>query len=168
LPLSHPLEDIFAHNADLWFTAYAELLASLDALTHAWLHRCRNDVEAMRQATRQIAEWQTPTDMPRLRQAWLSDAIRRASEELAALSTGISALTDKATADFAKAARRVGEPPCGVSGEMLEAAGNKPSTPRPMRMRTRDHEIRFRVGAHNEEHTVATRSTAAGTSWARR
>jgi hypothetical protein len=45
-PLSNPLGEIFAHNANLWFTSHAELLANVDALTHAWLNRRREGVEA--------------------------------------------------------------------------------------------------------------------------
>jgi hypothetical protein len=144
LPLSDSLEEIFARNADLWLTTYGELLANLDALTHAWLHRSRNGVAAMHQALQHMTEWQNPQETLRIQQELLSDAIRRATENLAALSNGISSLTERATGEFAKAVRKVSEPPCAVSDEMLKAAGNKP----PTRLRTRDHQDRSRVGIH--------------------
>ena len=48
LPLSKPLGEAFAQNATLWFATQAELLANVDALTHAWLSRRREGVDAMR------------------------------------------------------------------------------------------------------------------------
>jgi hypothetical protein len=45
-PLSNPLGEMFAHNANLWFTTHAELLANVDALTHAWLSRRRDGVDS--------------------------------------------------------------------------------------------------------------------------
>ena len=39
--ISNPFGEIFAHNANLWFATHAELLANVDALTHAWLSRRR-------------------------------------------------------------------------------------------------------------------------------
>ena len=37
--LSNSLDAIFAQNVDLWFTAQTQVVATVDALTHGWLHR---------------------------------------------------------------------------------------------------------------------------------
>ena len=125
-PLSSPLGEIFAHNANLWFATHAELLANVDALTHAWLNRRREGVEAMREAVQQMTECQEPAEMLRIQQEWLSGAFDRASQDIAALNNGIASMTEKATKDFEKAARTTGEPLKLVGGETLMAAGNKP------------------------------------------
>ncbi len=119
-PLSSPLGEIFAHNANLWFQTHTELLASVDQLTHAWLTRRREGVEAMREAIQQMTECQDAAEMLGIQQEWLSGALRRTSEEIAALNNGIASMTQKATADFEKAALSV------VGEEMLKAAGDKP------------------------------------------
>jgi anthranilate phosphoribosyltransferase len=125
-PLSSPLGEIFAHNANLWFATHAELLANVDALTHAWLNRRREGVEAMREAVQQMTECQDPAEMLGIQQEWLSGAFRRASEDIAALNSGISLMTEKAAKDFEKAARKAAEPLNVVGEELLLAAGNKP------------------------------------------
>src|SRR5712692_164542 len=129
-PLSNPLGEIFAHNANLWFATHAELLTNVDALTHAWLHRRREGVEAMREAIQQMTECSDPAEMLRVQQEWLSGAFRRANEDITALNNGISSLTRKANTDFERAARKVAEPPLRVlypvEEVMLMAAGNKP------------------------------------------
>src|SRR6266404_789381 len=129
-PLSNPLGEIFAHNANLWFTSHAELLANVDALTHAWLNRRREGVDAMREAIQQMTECQDPAEMLQIQQEWLSGAFRRASEDVAMLNDRIASMTQKATTDFERAARKVAEPLYPVSEEMLKAAGNKPQKDR--------------------------------------
>jgi anthranilate phosphoribosyltransferase len=125
-PLSNPFGEIFAHNANLWFTTHAELLANVDALTHGWLNRRREGVDAMREAIQQMTECQDPAEMLRIQQGWLSGAVRRAGQDIAALNDGIATMTQKATTDFEKAARKVAEPLNAGGEEMLKAAGNKP------------------------------------------
>jgi hypothetical protein len=152
-PLSSPLGEIFARNANLWFRTHAELLANVDALTHAWLTRRREGVDAMREAIQQMTECQDPAEMLGIQQEWLSGALRRTSDDIAALNDGIASMTQKATAEFEQAAREAAEPltvgqavreimePLAVAGqaareeplarqetrqEMRMAAGNKP------------------------------------------
>ncbi len=125
-PLSNPLGEIFAHNANLWFTSHAELLANVDALTHAWLNRRREGVDAMREAIQQMTECQDPAEMLQIQQEWLSGAVRRTADDIAALNDGISSMTKKTTTEFERAARRVTEPFHTADEEMLKAAGNKP------------------------------------------
>jgi hypothetical protein len=125
-PLSSPLGEIFAHNANLWFATHAELLANVDALTHAWLNRRREGVEAMREAVQQMTECQDPAEMLSIQQDWLAGAFHRASQDIAVLNNGISSMTEKATKDFEKAARKVSEPLKLVGEDVLLAAGNKP------------------------------------------
>ena len=125
-PLSNPLGEMFAHNANLWFTTHAELLANVDALTHAWLSRRRDGVDSMREAIQQMTECRDPAEMLSIQQDWLSGAFRRASEDVAMLNDGIASMTQKAATNFEKAARKVAEPLHAVSEEMLKAAGNKP------------------------------------------
>ena len=79
-PLSNPLGEMFAHNANLWFATHAELLANVDALTHAWLNRRRAGVDAMREAIQQMTECRDPAEMLHIQQDWLSGALRRANE----------------------------------------------------------------------------------------
>ena len=125
-PLSNPLGEMFADNAKLWFATHAELLANVDALTHAWLSRRREGVNSMRAAIQQMTESRDPADMLRIQQQWLSDALRRVSEDITGLTTGLSSMTEKATVDFEKAAHKVVAPLYAVSEEMRHAAGNKP------------------------------------------
>ena len=125
-PMSNPFGEIFAHNANLWFATHAELLANVDALTHAWLNRRREGVDSMREAIQQMTECRDPAEMLSIQQDWLSGAFRRASEDVAMLNDRIASMTQKATTDFEKAARKVAEPLHAVGDEMLKAAGDKP------------------------------------------
>ena len=125
-PMSNPFGEIFAHNANLWFATHAELLANVDALTHAWLNRRREGVNSMREAIQQMTECRDPAEMLSIQQDWLSGAFRRASEDVAMLNDRIASMTQKATTDFEKAARKVAEPLHAVGEEMLKAAGDKP------------------------------------------
>jgi Phasin protein len=124
--LSNPLGEMFAQNANLWFATHAELLANVDALTHAWLNRRREGVNSMREAIQQMTECRDPAEMLRIQQDWLSGALRRASEDVAMLNERIATVTQKATTDFEKAARNVVAPLYAVGEEMRQAAGNKP------------------------------------------
>src|SRR5882724_1154848 len=105
-----PMADIFAHSADLWFTTQAGLLADVDALTHAWLHRRREDLEAMRQALQRMTGCQDPAEILRIQQEWISGAFRRATDDIATLNTAVSSMTMKATADLERAAAEVTKP----------------------------------------------------------
>jgi len=125
-PMSNPFGEIFAHNANLWFATHAELLANVDALTHAWLNRRREGVDSMREAIQQMTECRDPAEMLSIQQDWLSGAFRRASQDVAMLNDRIASMTQKATTDFEKAARKVAEPLHAVGEEMLKAAGDKP------------------------------------------
>ena len=125
-PLSNPLGEMFAHNANLWFATHAELIANVDALTHAWLDRRREGVDSMREAIQQMTECRNPAEMLHIQQDWLSGALRRASDDVTMLNERITSMTQKATTDFEKAARKVAEPLYAVSEEMLKAAGKKP------------------------------------------
>jgi hypothetical protein len=129
-PLNNPFGEIVAHNANLWFTTHAELLANVDALTRGWLNRRREGVDAMREAIQQMTESQDPAEMLRIQQGWLSGAVRRVGQDIAAINDGIASMTQKATTDFEKAARKVAEPLHAVGEEMLKAAGNKPQKDR--------------------------------------
>ena len=129
-PLSNPLGEIFTQNANLWFATHAELLANVDALTHAWLNRRREGVDSMREAIQQMTECRDPAEMLSIQQDWLSGALRRASENVAMLNERIASMTQKATSDFEKAARKVAEPLHSVGEEMLKAAGDKPQKDR--------------------------------------
>src|SRR5882762_6646931 len=117
-PLSSPLGEIFAHNANLWFRTHAELLANVDALTHAWLTRRREGSDAMREAIQQMTECQDPAEMLAIQQEWLSGVLRRTSEDIAALNDGIASMTQKATADFEQAALETAEPADAAETEM--------------------------------------------------
>jgi hypothetical protein len=125
-PLSSPLGEIFARNANLWFRTHAELLANVDALTHAWLTRRRQGIDAMREAIQQMTECQDPEEMLSVQQEWLSGTLRRTSEDIAALNSGIASMTQKATTEFEQAAREGAGPLTAVGEEMLKAAGDKP------------------------------------------
>ena len=125
-PLSNPLGEMFAHNANLWFATHAELLANVDALTHAWLNRRREGVDSMREAIQQMTECRDPAQMLHIQQDWLSGALRRASEDVTMLNERIATVTQKATTDFEKAARKVIAPLYAIGEEMRQVAGNKP------------------------------------------
>jgi hypothetical protein len=50
MPLNNPMADIFTRSADHWFATQPALLADVDALRYAWLHRRRASIDATRQA----------------------------------------------------------------------------------------------------------------------
>jgi hypothetical protein len=125
-PLSSPLGEVFARNANLWFKTHAELLANIDALTHAWLTRRREGIDAMREAIQQMTECQDAAEMLGIQQEWLSGALRRTSEDISSLNDGIASMTQKATAEFEQAAREAAEPLLPAGADMLKAAGDKP------------------------------------------
>jgi hypothetical protein len=126
VPVSNPIGEVFAQNANLWFATHAELLANVDALTHAWLNRRREGVDSMREAIQQMTECRDPAQMLHIQQDWLSGALRRASEDVTMLNERIATVTQKATTDFEKAARKVIAPLYAIGEEMRQVAGNKP------------------------------------------
>jgi anthranilate phosphoribosyltransferase len=125
-PLSQSVAETFVHNADLWFATQAELLTDVDALTHAWLDRRREGVDAMRQALLRLTGCQDPGEMLHIHQEWLSGMFHRAAEDIAAFNTGIWSMTKKATTDLERAAREVTEPIQAVGAEALKAAATRP------------------------------------------
>lgn len=124
-PSGNAVGDLFANNADLWFTTQAELLADVDALTHAWLNRRRKGVDAMRHAFAQMSRCQDPAEMLRVQHEWFSSALQRAMDDIAELNDSIASMTKRATGSFEAAARNAGEPLLAVPEEMLAAAGDK-------------------------------------------
>src|SRR5712692_3966504 len=115
--MSNAMGEVFAHNADLWFTTQAELLANVDALTHVWLNRRQDGVDAMRHAFEQMTRCQDPVEMLRVQHEWFSSALQRAMDDIAALNDGIASMTRKATGNLETAARNAGEPPLAVREE---------------------------------------------------
>jgi hypothetical protein len=122
-PLSNPVAGIFARNADQWFATQAALLADVDALTHAWLHRRRETVDATQQAIQQMTGCQHPGEILHIQQEWLSGVFRRATEDIAAFNASISSIAQRATTDLEKAAREITEPIQAVGEEEPKAAG---------------------------------------------
>jgi hypothetical protein len=122
-PLSNPVAEIFARNADQWFATQAALLADVDALTHAWLHRRRESVDATQQAIQQMTGCQHPGEMLHIQQEWLSGVFRRATEDIAAFNTSISSIAKRATTDLERGAREITEPIQVVGEEEPKAAG---------------------------------------------
>src|ERR1700722_5755632 len=98
-PLTNPVAEIFTRSADQWFATQSALLADVDALTHAWLHRRRESVDAMQQAIQQTTGCQDPGEMLHIQQEWVSGAFRRANEDVAAFNTSISSITKRAVTD---------------------------------------------------------------------
>jgi hypothetical protein len=125
-PLSNPMAEIFARSADQWFATQAALLADVDALTHAWLHRRREGIDAMQQAIQQMTGCQHPVDMLQVQQEWLSGVFRRVTEDIAAFNSSISSITKRATTDLERAAHEITEPIRTVGGEEPKAAGARP------------------------------------------
>src|SRR5258708_37598172 len=109
-PLNNPVAEIFAHSADQWFATQAALLADVDALTHAWLHRRRASVDATQQAIQQMTGCQHPGEMLHIQQEWLSGVFRRATEDIAAFNTSIASIAKRATADLERGAHEITEP----------------------------------------------------------
>ena len=123
MPLNNPVADIFARSADQWFATQAALLADVDALTHAWLHRRRESVDATQHAIQQMTGCQHPGEMLHIQQEWLSGMFRRATEDIAAFNASISSIAQRATTDLEKAAREITEPIQAVGEEEPKAAG---------------------------------------------
>jgi arginine decarboxylase-like protein len=117
--------EIFARSADQWFATQAALLADVDALTHAWLHRRRESVDATQQAIQQMTGCQHPGEMLHIQQEWLAGVFRRATEDIGAFNTGISSIAKRATTDLERAAREITEPMQAVGEEEPKAAGVK-------------------------------------------
>jgi phasin protein len=124
--LCNPMAEIFARSADQWFATQAALLADVDALTHAWLHRRRASVAATQQAIQQMAGCQNPGEMLHIHQEWLSGVFSRVTEDIAAFNTSISSIAQRATTDLEKAAREITEPIRAVSEEEPKAASARP------------------------------------------
>ena len=122
-PLNNPVAEIFARSADQWFTTQAALLADVDALTHAWLHRRRASVDATQQAIQQMTGCQHPGEMLHIHQQWLSGVFSRVTEDIAAFNTSISSIAKRATADLERGAREITEPIQVVGEEETKAAG---------------------------------------------
>ena len=122
-PLSNPVAEIFARSADQWFATQAALLADVDALTHAWLHRRRASVDATQQAIQQMAGCQNPGEMLHIHQEWLSGVFSRVTQDIAAFNTSISSIAKGATADLEKAAAEITGPIQAVGEEGSKAAG---------------------------------------------
>jgi Phasin protein len=122
-PFGSPVAEIFARGADQWFATQAALLADVDALTHAWLHRRREGVDATQQTIQKITGCQHPGEMLQIQQEWVSGAFRRAAEDIEAFNTSIAAITKRATTDLEKAAREITEPIQAVGEEEPKAAG---------------------------------------------
>jgi hypothetical protein len=109
-PLNNPVAEIFARRADQWFATQAALLADADVLTHAWLHRRRESVDATLQAILQITGCQHPGEMLHIQQEWLSGVFRRATEDIDALNTSIASIAKRAIADLERAAHEITAP----------------------------------------------------------
>jgi hypothetical protein len=122
-PLTNPVAEILTRSADQWFATQAALLADVDVLTHAWLHRRRESVDATQHAIRQMTGCQHPGEMLHIQQEWLSGMFRRATEDIAAFNTSISSIAQRATTDLEKAAREITEPIQVVGEEEPKAAG---------------------------------------------
>jgi hypothetical protein len=122
-PLSNPVAEIFARSADQWFATQAALLADVDALTHAWLRRRREGVDATQHAIQQMTGCQHPGEMLHIQQEWLSGVFRRVTEDIAAFNTSISSIAKRATTDLETTAREITEPTQAVGEEEPKAAG---------------------------------------------
>jgi hypothetical protein len=121
--LSNPVAEIFTRSADQWFATQAALLADVDALTHAWLHRRRASVDATQQAIQQMAGCQNPGEMLHIHQEWLSGVFSRVTEDIAAFNTSISSIVKRATTGLENAARGIAEPTKAVGEEDPKAPG---------------------------------------------
>jgi hypothetical protein len=122
-PLGTPAAEIFARGADQWFATQAALLADVDALTHAWLHRRRESVDATQLAIQQMTGCQHPREMLHIQQEWLSGVFRRATEDIDAFNTSIASIAKRATADLERAAHDITSPTQAVGEEEPKPAG---------------------------------------------
>ena len=120
---SNPVAEIFARSADQWFATQAALLADVDALTHAWLHRRRESVDATQQAIQQMTGCQHSGEMLHIQQEWLSGVFRRATEDVAAFNDSISSIAKRATTDLERAAREITEP---IQSKLLPRKSPRP------------------------------------------
>jgi hypothetical protein len=125
-PFNNPMAEIFARGAGQWFATQTALLADVDALTHAWLHRRRESVDATQQAIQQITGCHHPGEMLHIQQEWLSGMFRRATEDIAAFNTSVSSIAKRATADLERSAREITEPIQAAGREDPEPAGVRP------------------------------------------
>src|ERR1700738_3083882 len=121
--LRNPVAEIIGRSADQWFATQAALLADVDALTHAWLHRRRASVAATQQAIQQMAGCQNPGEMLHIHQEWLSGVFSRVTEDIAAFNTSISLVAQRATHDLENPPRKNTEPIQVVGEEVPKAAG---------------------------------------------
>jgi hypothetical protein len=119
--LNNPVAEIFARTADRWFATQAALLADVDALTHAWLHRRRASVAPTKVAIQQMAGCRNPEEMLHVHQKWLSGAFSRVAEDIAAFNASISSIAKGATADLERAAAEITAPIQAVGEEESKA-----------------------------------------------
>jgi len=124
-PLSNPVAGIFARSADQWFATQSALLADVDALTHVWLRRRWESVDATQQAIQKITGCQHPGEMLQIQQEWVSGAFRRATEDIEAFNISIASIAKRATADLEKAAHEITGPIQAVGEEESKAAGGR-------------------------------------------
>jgi hypothetical protein len=122
-PLNNPVAEIFARSADQWFATQTALLADVDALTHGWLHRRRESVEATQQAIQQMTGCQHPGEILHIQQEWLSGMFRRATEDIAAFNTSVSSIAKRATTDLERSAPEITEPIQATGQEEPKTAG---------------------------------------------
>jgi hypothetical protein len=122
-PFNNPMAEIFARGAGQWFATQTALLADVDALTHAWLHRRRESVDATQQAIQQITGCHHPGEMLHIQQEWLSGMFHLATEDIAAFNASISSIAKRATTDLERTTREITEPIQVVGEEEPKAAG---------------------------------------------
>jgi hypothetical protein len=99
MPLNNAVADIFARSADQWFATRPALLADVDALRHAWLHRLRASIDATQQAIQQNGWMPEPEEMLHIHQKWLSSVFSRVKEDIAAFNTSISSIANWGSPD---------------------------------------------------------------------
>jgi hypothetical protein len=118
----------FARSLEAWFEAQTELLASIDTLSHDWLRRRREGLDAAREAVARLSRCRDPAEMFRAQQDWFEGVLRRAQSDITAVNNGIASMTRAATVDFEATARAVNESIRGTEQEIFKAAaGKKPA-----------------------------------------
>jgi len=123
-----PLASAVARNAEAWFSAQSEVLATVGNLTSNWIHRRHEALDAARDAVRRACECRDPTEMMRIHQEWLSGEMDRIAADFAAVNNSVATIARNATSELEQAARNAGESGRAEGKEMLKAvAAEKPS-----------------------------------------
>jgi Skp family chaperone for outer membrane proteins len=113
---------------EVWFKFEADLLASIQATMTELMGRQQEAAAAAREAFVRMAECRKPTEFWKIQQEFWSDCAQRTASNGSAVSATLLEFSRKTAADLETAGRAVMESARESGGELLRAAGSKPTS----------------------------------------